>query len=340
MQTKKTLFSFLTVILLAMTPILHADVYAQDCWQKEREKAKALAAVDSLSSGIRFLTDTICEGRATGTSGALEAAEWISREFEKAGLMKFGSSWKKSFHIRHNLKGQNVIGFLAGSKSIPCDRYIIVGAHYDHLGIIDGKFYPGADANASGTVAMTSLARMYGLMRKMGKILPSNIIFVGFDAREHDFKGSQSLWNMIDFETLVDPVTKQKITKDKIALMVNIDQIGSNLAPIRPEMPEYLLMLGTPSLHKSKRDHLKRTNLETGICLDICLDYYGSENFTKVFYRLSDQRVFVDNKIPAVMFTSGITMNNNKTWDNLSNLNLDVLQKRIWLIFHWIEKML
>ena len=340
MQTKNTLFSLLTVVLLSMTSLLCTDVNAQDYWQKEREKAKALATADSLRRGIGFLTDTICEGRATGTPGAHEAAAWISREFEKAGLMKFGNSWIKSFHIRHDLKGQNVIGFLAGSKSIPCDRYIIVGAHYDHLGIIDGKFYPGADANASGTVAMTSLARMYGLMRKMGKILGSNIIFVGFDAREHDFKGSQSLWNTIDFEALTDPVTKKKITKDKITLMVNIDQIGSTLAPIRPEMPEYLLMLGTPSLKKADRDHLKRTNLETGICLDICLDYYGSANFTKVFYRLSDQRVFVDNRIPAVMFTSGITMNNNKTWDNLESLNLDILHKRICLIFHWLEKML
>ena len=340
MQTKNILFSLLTVMLLGMTTLLCTNIHAQDCWQKEREKAKALAVADSLSSGIRFLTDSLCEGRATGTPGAQEAAEWIAGEFEKAGLMKFGSSWIKSFHISHNLKGQNVIGFLAGSKSIPCDRYIIVGAHYDHLGIIDGKFYPGADANASGTVAMTSLARMYGLMRKMGKILGSNIIFVGFDAREYDFKGSQSLWNMIDFEALTDPVTKKKITKDKITLMVNIDQIGSTLTPIRPEMPAYLLMLGTPSLEKSKRDLLKRTNLETGICLDISLDYYGSANFTKVFYRLSDQRVFVENRIPAVMFTSGITMNNNKTWDNLESLNMDILHKRVCLIFHWLEKML
>lgn len=340
MQTKKTLFSIFIVVALTLTPMLCTNVHAQDCWQKEREMAKALADTDTLRSGIAFLTDTRCEGRATGSYGAQEAAEWISREFEKAGLMKFGSSWIKSFHINHNLKGQNVIGFLAGSKSIPCDRYIIVGAHYDHIGIINDKFYPGADANASGTVAMTSLARMYGLMRKMGKILQSNIIFVGFDAREHDFKGSQSLWNMIDFETLTDPVTKQKITKDKVTLMVNIDQIGSTLAPVRPEMPGYLLMLGTPSLNKSKRDYLKRTNLETGICLDICLDYYGSANFTKVFYRLSDQRVFVENNIPAVMFTSGITMNNNKTWDNVDSLDLNILQKRIWLIFHWLEKMM
>jgi hypothetical protein len=74
--------------------------------------------------------------------------------------------------------------------------------------------------------------------------------------------------------------------------------------------------------------------------MDISLDYYGSENFTKIFYRLSDQKVFVDNKIPAVLFTSGITMNNNKTWDRVENLDMEIYRRRIDLMYHWIEKML
>ena len=76
------------------------------------------------------------------------------------------------------------------------------------------------------------------------------------------------------------------------------------------------------------------------IGLDLGFSYYGSENFTKLFYRLSDQRVFVDNRIPAVMFTSGITMNNNKTWDKASTLNMEILHKRINLIYHWTIMML
>ena len=74
--------------------------------------------------------------------------------------------------------------------------------------------------------------------------------------------------------------------------------------------------------------------------MDIGLSYYGSDNFTKIFYRLSDQRIFIDNDVPAVYFTSGITMNNNKTYDNASSLNYPVLQKRIYLIYHWIDRMI
>jgi hypothetical protein len=85
---------------------------------------------------------------------------------------------------------------------------------------------------------------------------------------------------------------------------------------------------------------LKVCNDSYDIGLDLGFTYYGSENFTKLFYRLSDQNVFAENRIPAVMFTSGITLNNNKPRDTVSTLNMEVLQKRIYLIYHWIEKML
>ena len=139
---------------------------------------------------------------------------------------------------------------------------------------------------------------------------------------------------------LKDPVTGTKITKDKIALMVNIDQIGSSLAPLRKGREDYIIMLGTESLKNFDRNMLETCNTTYGLNMQIGLDYYGSDGFTKVFYRISDQRVFVDNRIPAVMFTSGITMNNNKTWDTPSTLNFNAMQKRIYLIYHWIDKLL
>lgn len=323
-------------VVMAVLPC----TYAQDIWENERKMAKAAVTAESLYEEISFLSDTVCQGRATGTEGSMEAAGYISRRFEDAGLMMTGDSWFRSFYISHNLRGTNVLGFLPGSKSIPCDNYVIVGAHYDHLGTIGDKMYPGADANASGVAAMTALADMFGIMRRMGRILGKNIIFVAFDAKELGFKGSESLWNLIDYERLVNPVSGERITRDRISLMVNIDQIGSTLAPIRKYRPDYLIMLGTRSLEKDKRHILESCNRRDDCRLDIGLDYYGSQNFTKVFYRLSDQRVFVDNRIPAVFFTSGITMNTNKTVDNADSLDMEVLKKRIWLMFLWLEHML
>jgi Zn-dependent M28 family amino/carboxypeptidase len=320
--------------------LLCLNSHAADSWDKEREKAKALITQEKLEREVSFLTDSICQGRATGTRGNLEAAMWIRRKFEEAGLVSMTDTWTQGFSVRQGVVGRNVIGMLPGSKSIPCDRYIIVGAHYDHLGTLGGKMYPGADSNASGVTAMTSLAEMFGAMRKMGKIYKSNIIFVAFDAKEFDLKGSEALWDMIRYGHLRNPITGETISKDKITLMVNIDQIGSSLAPVTKERKDYMIMLGTSSLKRDKRDLLQRCNIESGIGMEIGLDYYGSENFTKIFYRLSDQKVFVDNKLPAVLFTSGITMNNNKPRDTAETISLEVLRKRIYLIYHWIEKMI
>ena len=320
--------------------LVSLNAHASDSWSKEREKAKSLITVEKLEREVSFLTDSICQGRATGTRGNAEAAMWIRRKFDAAGLIKMTDSWAHGFNIRQGVNGRNIIGMLPGSISIPCEKYIIVGAHYDHLGMLDGKLYPGADSNASGVTAMTSLAEMFGAMRKMGKIYDSNIIFVAFDAKEFDLKGSEALWSMIEYGRLRNPISGETITKDKITLMVNIDQIGSSLAPVNKERTDYMIMLGTQSLRRDRRELLHRCNLEEGIGMDISLDYYGSENFTKIFYRLSDQKVFVDNNLPAVLFTSGITMNNNKTWDRTDNLDLEVYIKRIRLMYHWIEKML
>lgn len=337
MQTKKMIFSYIMVMTIVM--LMLPCTSAQDIWEKERQMAKASVTTEKLHEDISFLSDTICQGRATGTEGSMEAAKYIIKRFKDAGLSMPGDEWFKRFHISHNVKGTNVIGFLSGSKSIPCDRYIIIGAHYDHLGTIGGKLYPGADANASGVAAMTALAEMFGIMRKMGKILDHNLIFVAFDAKELGFRGSEALWNLIDYGNLANPESGEKITSDKISLMVNIDQLGSTMAPLRKERKDYLIMLGTSSLGKDRRQVLNTCNNRPDLRMDIGLDYYGSKNFTKMFYRLSDQRIFVDNKIPAVLFTSGITMNTNKTTDTVSTLDLEILQKRIWLIFHWIETM-
>ena len=152
--------------------------------------------------------------------------------------------------------------------------------------------------------------------------------------------GSQALWDMIRRGELKDPVSGRSITRDKIAFMVNIDQIGSTMSPLNEGRNDFLIMLGGSSIRRQGYEILKNCNSLYDLNMDISDTYYGSENFTKIFYRLSDQKVFVDNRIPAVMFTSGITMNTNKTWDKVETLDMEVLQKRIYLMYHWIEKML
>ena len=75
--------------------------------------------------------------------------------------------------------------------------------------------------------------------------------------------------------------------------------------------------------------------------LDISTNYYGSKSFTEMFHsRFCDQKIFVQNGLVCAVFTSGITMLTNKVTDTADTLDYEVLRKRIFLIFHWLEKIL
>ena len=326
------------VTIIAM--LMASASYAQNMWIKSHLPARNIVTEEALRHKIEFLSDSICAGRGTGSRGSIEASSWIGREFQRAGLLKSKGSYFHRFKTAKGICGTNVIGFLPSYTKTARSKYVIVGAHFDHLGTINGTMYPGADSNASGTAALVTIAEMFHATKNSGKVWDSNIIFVAFDGNGHDLAGSEALWRMIERGELTDPVSGGRITKKMISLMVNIDQVGSSLSPIRSYRKDYLIMLGNHSVGSNREERIDMCNRLYQTNLDIALSYYGSENFTKLFYRLSDQRVFIDNRIPAVMFTSGITMNNNKTRDNAASLNYPVFKRRIYLMYHWIEKML
>lgn len=339
MPTKKT--KFYSIAFAVYMSILACTGQAKaQTMTTIHEPARSSVTAQKLLAQVSFLSDSLCRGRATGTGGNAEAAFWIQRHFMQAGLLMFGESYAQSFITGSGTVGHNIIAMLPGSEHFGRDRYVIVGAHFDNIGILNGLFYPGADSNASGAVALVNLANMLAITRSIGKAHNSNVIFVAFDGKEYNMAGSAAMWEMIENGKLKNPQTGTVITKDKIGLMVNIDQIGSTLSPLSPDREDYVIMLGTPSLNPGNRDLLQTCNRLFGTHLDIGLTYYGSDQFTKLFYRLSDQRVFVDNRIPAVVFTSGITMNNNKPRDLPQTLDFDIMCRRIYLMYHWIEKML
>lgn len=331
----------LKYIILILTALFSYNIsVGQTGWEVEKQKALKEITEELLLREISFLSDTLCNGRATGTQGNVESAFWIARKFKNAGLSAIEGSYGSRFITPNGTIAHNVIGMLPGSYTVPRESYIIVGAHFDHLGCLNDKLYPGADSNASGVVALTSLADIFGSMRKMGKVYDTNIIFAAFDAKEMNMAGSEALWKLIEYGLLKDPISGQVIDQTKIKLMVNIDQIGSSLSPIKKSRPDYLIMLGNESLKAADHQLIDYCNNLSNINLDLCKSYYGSKTFTEVFYRLSDQRIFVDKGIPAVLFTSGITMNTNKTRDTAENLDIPVLSKRITLIFHWLNILL
>ena len=262
-----------------------------------------------LRAEVHFLCDSLHAGRGFGTSGVQGSTFYLLRQLRDAGLRTTVQSFSAGGRTGHN-----VVAVTPGWFR----RYIIVGAYADGLGTLGGRIYPGADANASGVAALLALARTLPACCD-GEV---GLVFVAFDGHGADLAGSRAFLER--FRTLYPPV-----------LAVNLDQLGSSLAPVRPARPDYLIALGG----ESYRPGLDEAN--RGPRLDLSYDYYGSRAFTEMFYRrVSDQRWFLEAGIPAVMFTSGITEHTNKVTDTPATLDYALLERRVALIEAWLRSML
>ena len=276
---------------------------------------------------VEYLSAESLGGRATGSHGAAVAASWLDDQFSAAGLEYVGGAFLHGFRA-DGAMARNVIGVIPGTGS----KVVIVMAHYDNLGMLGGTFYPGADSNASGVAALLQLVKMFSYMKECHKTYNSTIMFVALDAKEKDHAGAANLWSKISDGRL-------GFGPGDISLVVNLDQLGSTMSPITKGNPDYLMMLSEEE--SGRRYTLANAEKSQHIGLELGYDYYGSKDFTKLFYRrISEQRIFLENNIPSVMFTSGITMLNNKPGDTPETLDYPVLIKRIRLIFYYLDKVL
>lgn len=261
-----------------------------------------------LRGDVFFLSDPSMKGRATGETGSQNAIFHIFRNFREAGLWTRVQSFDAD-----GRQGHNVIGFTPGFF----EDWIVVSAYFDGLGTVGEKSYPGADSNASGVAALLALARKWP--RNLGK---TGIIYVAFDGHNCNMSGSEAFMKM-----LTDEYT--------VKMVANMDIIGATQSPVKEERPDYLIILGA----YGTSFQFYRCNI--GLDLHLSYDYYGSSRFTDLFYKsMSDQKWFVQKKIPAVMFTSGITMDTNKLTDTPDKLDYEIMAKRVRLIERWIKTIL
>src|SRR5437764_74160 len=141
--------------------------------------AGSQANARALHADIAYLASDRLEGRGTGTPGNDSAAAYIARRFNVLGLTALAPDFEQEFVAHplaaHNaaprsLRTQNVVALLPGRDPVLRAQYVVVGAHFDHLGrSTEGALDPdrknavrrGADDNASGTAAVLELARLF-----------------------------------------------------------------------------------------------------------------------------------------------------------------------------------
>lgn len=222
---KKQLFSFLIVFLFIFS------VSAQ-----KKQTPKPDLTERNLQKHVGYLASDKLEGRRTGEKGATFAAGYVANQFAifklKAGFKSANgkSNFLQPFpYSPRNEKGEvlpntkpietyNVIGVLEGTDPVLKNEYIVIGAHYDHLGkggmgslaANSTEIHHGADDNASGTAALIELARNFAKTKNNKR----TIIFIAFGGEEEGLLGSKFYVN--------NPV----FPLNKTVAMINMDMVG------------------------------------------------------------------------------------------------------------------
>lgn len=171
-------------------------------------------SLELLTKHIYTLADDAMRGRYAGSSEGYQAALYIEKQFEEIGLTPFeNTDFLQAFYLTNNKKCHNIIGIIEGKDSLLKNEYIIIGAHYDHLGykFINDKIdvYNGADDNASGVATLIELART---LKKKENELKRSVIFAAFDAEEIGLIGSRYF--------------SKQIPASKVKLMISLDMVG------------------------------------------------------------------------------------------------------------------
>lgn len=161
---------------------------------------------------IQALTGPGMNGRGSGTEGASAARGWIEAKLTALGVPPAtGEGFAKRFDFTSKggsaMTGTNLVARCAGRR--PDAPYIVVSAHYDHLGIRNGETYHGADDNASGVAMLLQVAE-----RCVKTPFEHPLLLAFFDAEEHGLQGARAF------------VKNPPVPVARLALDVNFDMVS------------------------------------------------------------------------------------------------------------------
>jgi hypothetical protein len=152
---------------------------------------------DELKGWINYLASDEMRGRGNGSLEMKVAAKWLSERFKEFGLkpVMLNGVYTQEYTFtsrQRTINESNVIGMIEGSDPLLKDQYIILSAHFDHIGVRKGNdadsIYNGADDNAAGTCTLLGIAKTI----KESRLKPGRtLIFTAFSGEESGMKGSR-----------------------------------------------------------------------------------------------------------------------------------------------------
>lgn len=288
---------YLTIIalLLASLPVF--------CQEQQRR----------LEQHVYYLAADTLHGRKAGSADARKAAAYIENEYRQMGLRPLLDSYQFHFSmlafesIRLDADPsssgpvyRDVVAIIEGSDPKLKDEYIVLGAHYDHLGVKNGRVYNGADDNASGSACVIEVARQ--LMQHRGE-LKRSVIICAFDAEEIGLYGSKALAEKLDKIGLLG----------NVKVMMSIDMVGWL------KQGKKLTLEGSGTLANGA-DLLRDVAQQTG--LPISTRRFESSPFTA-----TDTEPFAKYHIPTLAITTGLKSPYHKPEDDANLIDYPGLSK-------------
>ena len=247
---------------------------------------------------LQVLSADEMEGRAVGTPGGARARAYVVERFKTSGLIPFGSSFEHSFTFSSargtpaERTGVNVIGYVPGTRHP--GRYLVLTAHYDHIGVRNGQVFNGADDNASGTAALFALARHFS-----GRRPENSVIFAALDGEEAGLRGAHAF------------VASPPVDVNALTINLNMDMIGR-------DSKDLLYVVGTYA-QPFLKPFIERIAAKAAVKLVMGHDdptLKGVENWTGQ----SDHKAFCDAKIPCLYFGVEDFENHHRATDDFETM--------------------
>ena len=315
-------------LLLSSFIVLAAACNATKTGENKKSAATKYAntiTAEDLKTHLYTFADDKMEGRMTGTDGQKMAAEYLRNFYMDQGIPapKEPNNYYQNIpasylsRLQNPVDSENVVAFIKGSEKP--DEIIVLSAHYDHVGMEDGKIFNGADDDGSGTVAMLEMAEAFQKAVKKGQGPKRSILFLHVTAEEIGLFGSKYYT-----ENPIFPL-------ENTVANLNTDMIG-RIDPNKKDNPNYIYLIGSDKLSQGLHDLSERVAAQYS---DLELDYtFNDDNDPNRFYYRSDHYNFAKNNIPIIFYFNGVHEDYHKHTDTPDKIEYDLLTKRTKLIFH------
>lgn len=277
-----------------------------------------IAVKPSLLQHLKYLSSDRLQGRKVGSYGNKLAQSYLVEQLAEKGILPFGESYLAPFSIDGILKstqGNNVVALIPGSEY--SNKFIVLSAHFDHLGGRGKRVFNGADDNASGTAALLHYAQIL-------KTIPLrySVILLFTDGEEANLKGAKAF------------VEQNQNILGNIILNINIDMIAGNKHTKKLRYISYdldtILNANQLSAYTVNQQHAV-IRIKKGFRQG----FNHPDNKIK-WQMASDHGAFYQQGIPFIYFGVGTHNNYHKTSDTYDNINHPFFIKAVDSIYQQI----